>query len=115
MLPNRVIQLDSFTLSANGKISKRLLPLLKVASKESDRTEKPSKEKPLYDKWVTILGTDDFGITDDFYSAGGDSLKGIQLISNLNADKELDIGRFMDDASIKEVAKYLDEQNIKIQ
>lgn len=115
MVPSRLIQLDAFPLSANGKVSKKLLPVPKTVNKMF-QGEKPvtETEKILFKKWVNVLGTEDFGVNDDFYSAGGDSLKAIQLISDLNADKDVDIRRFMDGTSIHEIAAYLDEERIHI-
>lgn len=116
MVPGRIIQLDSFPLSANGKVSKKLFPLPKATSERIGKSQKPKNEmeRVLLKKWAEVLGTEEFSVTDDFYKVGGDSLKAIQLISNLNTDKELDIRKFMEGVSIREIAAYLEEENITI-
>lgn len=117
MVPDRIIQLEALPLSTNGKVSRKLLPMPAAASKSTGKTELPATdtEKLLFEKWAAVLGTDQFGVTDDFYEAGGDSLKAIQLISDLRADKEIDIKRFMEGASVRELARYLDEEGIGIE
>jgi len=116
MVPDRIIQLDSLPLSANGKVSRKLLPKPAVTVRSISENELPETdtEKLLYAKWASVLGTEQFSVTDDFYEAGGDSLKAIQLISELNADKELDIKRFMEGTSVRKLARYLDEEGISI-
>ncbi|MDY2855788.1 phosphopantetheine-binding protein [Oscillospiraceae bacterium LCP25S3_E3] len=108
--------MDKFPLSANGKITQKLFPKPIVNTSKETAIVKPSTEteQKLYEKWKNILNTEDFGVTDDFYSVGGDSLKAVQLLSELNADKEIDIRHFFDGSNIRDIAAYLDSENIDI-
>ncbi|MBN3951416.1 MAG: SDR family NAD(P)-dependent oxidoreductase [Nostoc sp. NMS7] len=48
-------------------------------------------EKKLLDIWQAILGIERIGIYDNFFELGGDSLIGIQVISHLNKEFDLNI------------------------
>lgn len=83
MIPSYFIAIDTIPLTSNGKVDRRALP---VASPES-RTEKPyiapvsQNEKLLCELWQDILGIEQIGIMDNFFSLGGHSLKAMALIS----------------------------------
>ncbi|MEJ7675837.1 MAG: phosphopantetheine-binding protein [Chitinophagaceae bacterium] len=41
-------------------------------------------ESTLYAIWKNLLGHDNFGVKDDFFQVGGNSLKAVQLISRIS-------------------------------
>ncbi|MCX3307244.1 phosphopantetheine-binding protein, partial [Bacillus sp. NEAU-CP5] len=41
-------------------------------------------ETLLSDIWQEVLGLDQIGVSDNFFTLGGDSIKGIQMASRLN-------------------------------
>lgn len=49
-------------------------------------------EDSLSQMWSKLLGTDDFTDTDDFYQSGGNSLKALILMTEMNKSFELSLG-----------------------
>ena len=70
------------------KTGKDILNLLSAKEKRYSNSiiKPPSTETEfaLFDIWKTVLGNDDFGVNDDFFKIGGNSLKAVQLISRIS-------------------------------
>jgi hypothetical protein len=79
----------SFNKTLTGKTGKDLLNIMGVKVKHAsfDVHVGPTgeTETTLYAFWKSLLGHDDFGVKDDFFLAGGNSLKAIQLLSRISA------------------------------
>jgi amino acid adenylation domain-containing protein/thioester reductase-like protein len=88
MLPSAFVVLDSFPLTPNGKVDRRALP-----APTSDRpllsipyvAPRTSLEQELAKIWSKVLEIDVVGINDQFFELGGDSLRLIQLTSQIEA------------------------------
>jgi nonribosomal peptide synthetase DhbF len=80
MVPQHVAALADWPLTATGKTDMAALRQLPLTMDRRDivmpRTE---TEQALWQVWRDILGHDDFGVTDHFFDAGGDSLDVIRL------------------------------------
>jgi acyl-CoA synthetase (AMP-forming)/AMP-acid ligase II len=85
MVPSAFVAVDSLPLTARGKIDRNALPPPRFAG-DSQRRMPPSTEleQQLHGIWSTILGHADFGITDDFFAIGGDSLSMMQANLAIN-------------------------------
>ncbi|MFC5475604.1 non-ribosomal peptide synthase/polyketide synthase [Paraherbaspirillum soli] len=83
MVPAAFVLLDAVPCNANGKIDRASLPepgpsayvhaVYVEASNE--------RERKLWSIWGDVLHTDSFGVTDNFFSIGGDSILAIQVVS----------------------------------
>lgn len=84
MIPKGFIYLESFPTTVNGKLDSRALALIKP-KKADIEIAKPSSamEQHIYQVWHDVLGIDNFGIDDDFFKIGGDSILSIQVSSKL--------------------------------
>ncbi|MGH9104651.1 MAG: AMP-binding protein, partial [Acidimicrobiales bacterium] len=92
MLPDQVLVVDELPQLANGKVDRRLL---------SDRAGEPSPptgpgemtdlERAVWGLWAVVLDRDDFGLDDDFFDLGGDSLRAARLFADM--DRSLGIDR----------------------
>lgn len=88
MLPLTFVVLDSFPLTPNGKVDRVALP-----SPSSDRPLLSTKfvapqtplEQELASLWSKVLEIDEIGVNDRFLDLGGDSLRLIQLTSQIEA------------------------------
>jgi amino acid adenylation domain-containing protein/non-ribosomal peptide synthase protein (TIGR01720 family) len=84
MLPADFIHLAELPLNANGKLARDQLPLTEVPFASAQfvppRHEMDAKVCQI---WQEILNVKTVGITDDFFSLGGDSIASLQLISRL--------------------------------
>lgn len=79
MIPHNIFIMDSFPLTINGKIDK--IKLNELAEESMANTSKSGYE--LLDIWRDVLGRNDFTENDDFFENGGDSLKVIKLIAEM--------------------------------
>ena len=86
MVPPYIIRLGSMPLTFNDKIDRKALP-------EPDRNiesgveyvaPRNEKEAVLVNVWQDVLKAERIGIRDNFFHLGGDSIKAIQVLSQLN-------------------------------
>lgn len=79
MIPNYYVQLDSFPLTANGKIDAKSLPLPKESANTKYVAPKNQTERILCSIWSSLFGKENISVTDNFFSLGGDSLTAIKF------------------------------------
>jgi amino acid adenylation domain-containing protein/thioester reductase-like protein len=77
-VPNRFVFLDDLPLTHNGKLDRKRLAAMVDASTGGTLGESPA-EVGLFEIWKDLLGRDDFGLDDDFFQLGGDSLLVVHL------------------------------------
>ncbi|AXY73691.1 amino acid adenylation domain-containing protein [Paraflavitalea soli] len=83
MMPHQLIAVPAIPLNANGKADTRLLPGA-PASKQAIDLPVTDTEKKLHAIWKKHLTTEQFGINDNFYTLGGDSIKSLGLMNEIN-------------------------------
>ncbi|MCY1508862.1 Dimodular nonribosomal peptide synthase [compost metagenome] len=88
MVPARILVLERFPLSANGKLDRRALPEPEWAA-GSYRAPRNALEQALADIWQEVLGVPQVGIDDNFFELGGDSLQVLKVISRVRSRPEL--------------------------
>ncbi|MFZ6681985.1 thioesterase domain-containing protein [Undibacterium sp. Tian12W] len=80
MVPSVFIKLDALPLMQNGKINRDMLPKdnvsLPVFEKILPRSE---LEQQLFSIWQTVLKRQDFGVTNNFFEIGGNSLSALRV------------------------------------
>jgi len=83
MLPTVFVQLEELPLSSHGKVNRQALPVPDAANTLRDealtlpRTDLEAQVSAIIGE---LLGTNDFGVNDNFFLLGGDSFLCIQLI-----------------------------------
>ncbi|UZO80610.1 amino acid adenylation domain-containing protein [Aquimarina sp. ERC-38] len=104
MLPKFLIPLEELPTTNNGKLDRKSLP--KPDLKLANKYVAPStvQEIQLCELWTDILGVNKIGVTDDFYSVGGDSILSIRLVSQMRK-KGFDV-------TVKDILEYKNIQNI---
>ncbi|OIN85121.1 non-ribosomal peptide synthetase [Francisella sp. TX07-6608] len=78
MIPSFYMKLESFPLTINGKLDRRALPNIEMINKDGYTPPSTASEKLLCKIWQKCLNIDKVGITDNFFSIGGSSIKAIQ-------------------------------------
>jgi len=83
MVPSTVVFLDSLPLTPNGKLDQRRLPLPQWEMTEAVDFVAPRTpaEEQIASIWADVLGIERVGVTQDFFAAGGDSIKSIQIVA----------------------------------
>jgi len=88
MVPARILVLERFPLSANGKLDRRALPEPEWAL-GGYRAPRNALEKALTAIWQDVLGVPQVGIDDNFFELGGDSLQVLKVISRVRSQPQL--------------------------
>ncbi|WP_306352308.1 amino acid adenylation domain-containing protein [Flavobacterium sp. '19STA2R22 D10 B1'] len=88
MIPNHIMQLESFPLTASGKLDKNQLPKPNESTKISNEYIAPrnAMEEKIVAIWEVILNRKNIGIFDDFLELGGQSIKIIKMINQVNKE-----------------------------
>lgn len=112
MVPQTFIMLDALPVTPNGKVDRRALPAPDHSRPQLDKAfvaPRNELERFLADKWREVLGIEDVGIYDDFFDAGGESLKAAILVNNIQQElgEMLQVVSLFDAPNIAAFAHYL--------
>ncbi|KEX92686.1 peptide synthase [Pseudomonas putida] len=88
MVPARILVLQRFPLSANGKLDRRALPVPEWTL-GGYRAPRNALEIALATIWQEVLGVPQVGIDDNFFELGGDSLQVLKVISRVRSQPQL--------------------------
>ncbi|HZI20310.1 MAG TPA: amino acid adenylation domain-containing protein [Pyrinomonadaceae bacterium] len=94
MVPAAFVMLDSFPLSANGKVDRRALPAPDpeaVAANDSYVAPGTPLEEMLVGVWEEVLGRRKIGVFDNFFEVGGHSLLATRVVARVNARLGIDL------------------------
>lgn len=106
MIPVAVTPVAEFPLNNNGKLDKSKLPTPQLSAGEKIDA-RDNIEQTMLDIWQDILQTTDIGVTDNFFSVGGDSIKGIQVVARLQEQGiTIDTATLFQHQNIETLAKH---------
>ena len=93
MVPQLWQQMEGFPLNASGKLDRKALPPVIGTAQGSWGYVAPGNalDRGLVELWEEVLGVAPIGITDNFFSLGGDSLLAIRVISRIRQRFSLDL------------------------
>ncbi|MED1918406.1 amino acid adenylation domain-containing protein [Bacillus thuringiensis] len=117
MVPSHFVQLDEIPVTPNGKIDRKaLVDINIVLQSEMEYVEpKTDTEKILVAVWQDVLHEKKIGIMDHFFELGGDSIKSIQVSSQLAAlGYKMEIRDLFKYPTITELSTKLKPMNRKI-
>lgn len=80
MVPTALIPISEIPLNINGKVDYRRLPIPALTEK-SHIAPRNDTEQLIKNVWEQVLAMPAIGIHDNFFSLGGDSIKGIRVIA----------------------------------
>ena len=85
MVPSHIVVMDSFPMTAGGKIDRRALPLpsSKNLPLQGYRAATNEHERALVSIWEEILKLSKIGIDDNFFELGGTSLQALILFDRI--------------------------------
>ncbi|HEP0586035.1 TPA: enterobactin non-ribosomal peptide synthetase EntF [Klebsiella aerogenes] len=86
MVPVVLIQLESFPLSANGKLDRKALPLPSLSSERCGRPPQSATEMAVAAAFSQLLGCEVNDIDADFFALGGHSLLAMRLAAQLSRE-----------------------------
>ncbi|MER6800480.1 phosphopantetheine-binding protein, partial [Amycolatopsis mediterranei] len=88
LVPARIVALDAFPLTPNGKLDREALPGSAAEEGALDENGAPEDalERFLCELWAKVLMVDSVGVDDDFFELGGHSLVAADLLGQLQQD-----------------------------
>ncbi|GMU03297.1 hypothetical protein KH5H1_74190 [Corallococcus caeni] len=83
MVPTAYVFLEALPLTPNGKVDRRNLPAPQLIRQDAQPVVAPRtpEEKVLAGIWSALLGVEQLSVHDNFFSLGGDSVLGVQLVA----------------------------------
>ncbi|WP_338868536.1 non-ribosomal peptide synthase/polyketide synthase [Myxococcus stipitatus] len=109
MMPSAFVMLESFPLTANGKVDRKALPPPGNERPETGthfEAPRSPTEQALADVWGEVLGVGTVGIDDSFFDLGGDSIRGIQVVAKLRErGVNLPMGDLLQHPTIRELSE----------
>jgi amino acid adenylation domain-containing protein len=85
MVPAVVVTLPAMPLTANGKLDRRALPAPAAGRTLRAEYAPPASaaERLLQEVWQEVLGVEQVGVLENFFAAGGDSMRAVQMVTLL--------------------------------
>ena len=116
MVPSAFVFLDALPLSANGKLDRKALPAPAnpaAASPQEFAGPRNAIEKSIASIWASVLQVESIGIRDNFFDAGGNSLKLIEAHTRLREDLKTDIPitALFEHPTVTSLAEFLGRQD----
>lgn len=113
MVPQSITELESFPLTRSGKIDRKQLLDLDVTNDIHTMLEPETEaECVLHKVWSDVLKLPNLSVLDDYFSLGGDSIKGIQIVSRLKQEGwRLDMRQIFKFPTIQLLAKIIRGSN----
>ncbi|WP_026342151.1 non-ribosomal peptide synthetase [Paenibacillus fonticola] len=116
MIPSAIVILERMPLTSTGKLNRGALP--KPIMTELGEAVMPGNEREalLLSVWRDVLGLDSIGLQDNFFSAGGDSIKAIQVAARVRQyGYALDMKQLFQHPTISTLSRFVvkDEELIE--
>ena len=92
MIPAYFVKIDKMPLTVNGKINVAALPAPLVVVTGNYVEPSTLHETRLAEVWMRVLSLPKIGVTDNYFALGGDSIKAIRLINQVNSELSVKIG-----------------------
>lgn len=117
MIPVRFIRITEIPLTLNGKINRSILEEFVKNSQINDilssKYKKPQNkvQRKLVNIWKDTFGLKTVGIKDNYYDLGGDSIKAISIVTEINKrlGVQISVAEIFKKDSIELLSKYITE------
>jgi pyochelin synthetase len=118
MVPYHYVVLDHLPLSANGKVDMRQLPApVGAETAEQQRTApRTETEIQLFKIWAEVFARADFGVADNFFDLGGNSMDVFRIVTQLQVSFGLQqmeqrtlLQKFFENPTIEALGNCIDE------
>ena len=117
MIPHVFAHLEEMPLTVSGKVDRNALPEieLEIISTEAEHiAPETPKEKALSEAVCSVMNLDSISIQENFFNAGGDSIKAIYIVSELEKQGyELHVADIMQSDTLADIAKAMKSVSVK--
>lgn len=113
MVPNSYTILEEFPHTPNGKVDRNALPEPHALARVDEIVAPSSEtEKVLAEIWMDVLGIDQVGIHDDFFSVGGNSLLSIRVFGRIadQFDVKMPLSVLFTETTLERLAARIDRE-----
>ncbi len=110
MIPPVIMVLDEFPLTISGKLDRKRLPAPEKPTQQASAVAPRNEtETRLLEIWKTVLETDGFGVTDNFFQLGGHSLLAVRLMTAVQKEfgKSIPLMLLFQEGTVEGLAKFL--------
>ncbi|HML89684.1 MAG TPA: amino acid adenylation domain-containing protein [Methylomusa anaerophila] len=112
MIPGSYVLLPGLPLTANGKVDRQRLPAPDLLQFDHNGYVAPGNEmeERLVQIWQRVLKVNDIGITDNFFNRGGNSLRAVQLLTEINkefAGLQMPMDVLLKEPTIEKTSRFL--------
>jgi acyl-coenzyme A synthetase/AMP-(fatty) acid ligase/acyl carrier protein len=109
MIPAHLIIIDKMPLNNSGKIDKKALPAVNIVSSSGYVDPDSQYEKKLLPIFRETLGSQEIGVTHNFFDAGGNSLLSIRIVNEIREKLNLSVEplHIMQYPDIRKLAKFI--------
>ncbi|MDH6431509.1 amino acid adenylation domain-containing protein, partial [Paenibacillus sp. PastH-4] len=93
MIPGYIMPMERLPLTPNGKLDRKALPEPddRIHSEERYEAASTETERKLLGIWQDVLGLENIGVSDDFFTIGGHSLRATALVSKIQKTMNADL------------------------
>ncbi|MGV9802868.1 amino acid adenylation domain-containing protein, partial [Mycobacterium sp. NPDC003449] len=112
MVPSQIVVLEEFPRTSSGKIDRKVLPE-PVFAVSAFRAPQTPVEKTIAQAFAEVLGLEQVGLDDDFFTLGGDSLTATRVCARLQSalGREVPVRYLFDAPTAGGLATYLDRHD----
>lgn len=115
MIPSGIMQLEKIPVNRSGKLDKNALPEIVLERTEECVLPETEKESLLVKVLENVLGMECISMKDNFFEAGGDSIKAIRVSSKIREmGKELKVKDIMRAQDIRCMAEFMEDMAVRI-
>ena len=115
MIPFLFIPMPSLPLMPNGKLDRQALPPISVpeTTKIDPVVYTNPMEKIIYEFWRKVLGDFSFGLEDNFFETGGNSLLAVRLLSEIKKKLSVAIPAavLLEHPTVKQLAELISNRD----
>lgn len=108
-VPSRIVILDEIPITANGKLDKSALPKIEADIEMDYVAPRNQIEEKLVGIYKKVLGVRHFGINNNYFEHGGNSLKTTMLVNRIfkEINIKLKIEDFFQKQTIQEISELI--------
>jgi thioesterase domain-containing protein/acyl carrier protein len=111
MVPSSYVLLEALPLTPNGKIDRKSLPRAEAMEQDVSTLARPANdvETGVAAVWAAVLGLNQIGVDQDFFSLGGTSVLAIEVCARIDKEMgiEIPLASFFESPTVESLARYV--------